>query len=486
MTKAKVTPIRTAKAARRHDRWVNETNSFGTSTDPMTRTYFDNSILLRRPDLDALYRDDWLAKRIVNVVADDATREWIRLKHDTDQAKADFVQDEMKRLHVQSAFNEALRLARLYGGDVFVIGANDGRDVTEPLGTIRDIQFFHNVDRFLAYPQTFYNDPDDINFGSVETYLVQRLMVQGSISSLVHESRVIRFDGEYMSPLNRLRNFGWHASVLQHVYESLKNFGTSNQAGAAVLQDFITKKLKISNLQDLLSSEDGESELLTRLALMASEMAIHNLAIYGADEDLDKMGTPINGLPDLITIIMNIICGAAGIPKSRLFQSESGALGGDQGKNDLRVHYDNVAAYQKNSLTDKMQRIIDLIGAQKGYAPGEVTFEWVPLWQLSDAELADVYQKTAQGDTAYITAGVLEPEEVALSRFGGDGINLSNITINAERREKYLDKLAKQPIDLDEGDGEALPGTQPGGNPDGNPGEAGQSLDPKGKMEAQK
>jgi len=439
----------------RQDRWENEVNKFGGASDPITLTTFKRSARMSRDTLDSLYEHNALAKRIVNIPADDSTREWIKLTHETSPDKAQFIEEEITRLKVQSRVWEAVVQGRLYGGNLLVLGAFDGREVNEPLGVVRKIEFMHNVDRFLVFPQTFYNDPRDMKYGEVETYLVHRIHLQGTQTSVVHESRVIRFEGEYLSQLNRLRNYGWMNPVLQHVWEGLRNYGVSNQAGSAVLQDFVTKKLKISNLQDLLADDEGFDMILKRIQLIASGMAINNVAAYGADEDMDKMGTPITGLAELMEKFEDQVSSDADIPKTRLFKSKAGALGGDQAESDLRIHYDNISAFQENELRPQIQRIIDVLGAQKGYEPGEVTFEYNPLWQISEVEEADVRLKTAQSDQIYITTGVVEPEEVAISRFGGDGVDTSDMNIDVDRREKYLVELSKTPIETDEGD----PGT---------------------------
>ena len=127
----------------------------------------------------------------------------------------------------------------------------------------------------------------------------------------------------------------------------------------------------------------------------------------------------------------------------------TGKLGGDAGEADLRTHYDNIAALQKNRLNSRMRKIIDTIGEPHGFAPGSINFEWVPLWQMSELEEAKVKRETAESDRIYIETGVVEPEEVAVSRFGDTD---SDIAINTERREKYLDQLNKQPMPLGEVD----------------------------------
>ncbi len=440
MTKLKIVPAADAKKARL-DRWINQTNKFGSITDPIARTTFFRDFTIDRFVLEAMYRYEWVTRRAVEIPAKDATREWIILRHD-DPKRIQVAEDELERIDARGKFEEAIMLGRLYGGNVMILGVFDGGAPEEPLTVIKKpIMFIANVDRFLAYPQTFYVDPLDPNFGEIETYLVNRPFVHGSDVKLVHETRVIRFDGNYLPPLERIRNFTYGASVIENIFEAVRQFGVANQSGASILEDFITKKLKIANLSQLLSNDDGESMLLKRIGIMAAEMATNNIALYGADEELDKMGTPIAGLPDMINIFIDIVSAAVEIPKSRFFQNQTGRLGGDAGANDLRIHYDNISAFQKNRLRAKVQQFLNIVLAPLGFEPGEMGFEFAPLWQLSESEQAQTRLQVAQTDQIYIQNGVVEPEEVAISRFSKEGINLDDMTIVVEPREQFIEQL---------------------------------------------
>lgn len=450
--KVNFSPKKVKRSALKLDRWVNPSSDFGGASDPMMRTYFGRDFTITQSELDNLYEGDWVARRAIDIHAKDATREWVQLTHDDDLDKAQKVTDDLVRLDVQSKFKEAIILARLYGGCAMILGAFDGQEVDQPLGTIERIEWIENVDRFHAYPSTWYQDPLDPRFGTPETYTIQRLSVVGSFTAQVHESRIVRFDGNYLPPRLRIRNFGWSAPVFQSIREALRQFGVSTQSGASVLQDFITLKVQINNLTELLRSDDGEEELVNRLSVMAQERSTHNLAVYGADETIEKMGTPITGLTDLIDLYLDVMSAAAEVPKSRFFHNETGRLGGDGGEQDKITHYDNIAAFQKNDLSAPLQKIINIVAEPLGFEEGVIKHTWNSLWQLSDEEKAKQYLDVAQADNVYIQAGVLEPEEVAINRFGGDGLNLNDMTIETGRRQKLLDEIEKQPIDLDEGD----------------------------------
>lgn len=429
-------------AARRYDRWENSKSGFGGGGDPMTQTGFQPGVLLNRGALDQIYEWDWISGKIIDIPPADATRKWLTPTHEDDPDRAEVARKELDRWNLRVHTEEAAKLARLYGGALIVFGAFDGSMMHEPLqlDRIRSVEFVHVVDRWMAYPLTFDADPGSNSFGDVETYNIQRVRVTGVQNEIVHASRVIRFEGRYMPPLRRLRNFGWQNPILVRLYEVIRQFGVSTQSLSATLQDHVIKKLKISNLQDLVAA--GQWDVVSgRLANMAQEINMHGFAVYGADEEVEKMGTPIQQLPKLAEMFIDYVSAAADIPRSRLFQNMTGTLGGDPGKNDLRVHYDNIEALQENQYRKPVQRAINILLAPLGFEEDEIGFTWNPLWQMTDAEQAEIELKTAQKDEIYIRSGVVEPEEVAVSRFSGEVPDLRQMSIDVDRRQKALEDL---------------------------------------------
>ncbi len=438
--------------ASRLDRWVNEKNNFGTSSDPMVNTSYYRERMLTRGELEALFVQDWLSRRVVTIPAEDATRNWISLTSGDDNKKAIAVEKEMNRLKMKKKFSEAIILSRLHGGALAIIGAFDGQETDMPLRKVRSVEFVDSVDRWQTHPQRYYTDETKMNFGQPETYLIHRIQIRGTLSAIVHESRVIRFDGHYLPPLERMRNLGWNAPILQNFHEELKRFGSVHQTVGAIIQDFVTKKVQIKGLRDLLSNAEGEQQLMARFATLAYGMSVHNIAVFGDDEQFDKMGTPMTGLDKIMTHFVDIASAASGIPKARLFHNQSGVLGGDAGESDLRVHYDTISAFQETDMRPQLQRVIDVVAESLGYAEGDIEFTFNSLWQLSELDESKAKKETAETDAIYIDNGVVDPEEVAVSRFSGEGVNISDMVIDVDRRKKYLEQLSKQKIDLNEND----------------------------------
>lgn len=84
-------------------------------------TYTRNSITSNIETLTALYRENWIAKRIIDVPAEDMTRAWYTIESQIEGDKL----DELKRLEahhdIQGEITSAIKWARLYGGAACLI-----------------------------------------------------------------------------------------------------------------------------------------------------------------------------------------------------------------------------------------------------------------------------------------------------------------------------------------------------------------------------
>ena len=434
----------------RGDSWYNVRSKFGgVNSDPVIMsTYTRKRARIARDEAEVLYEFEWLAARIVDQIARDATREWITFKHEKDPDKAEALREEDDRLSGRSVFEEGIKWGNLHGSSLLVLGAWDGREPEEPLEVekVRKLMFAHVIDRWLAFPSDWYRDPDEGLFGTVRVYRVHRLSIIGSPTSMVHESRVIRFDGNALPPLARVRNWGWGASVLDKVYDALRNWGISNQAAASIIPSFITFAMQMNNLQQMLANQDFAG-IQARLAEFRGQMATQNVAFYGEGEKIEKMGTPVTGLPELIDKFMNIVSGAAGIPKSILFQSESGSLGGTSSLTDQDNWFNKVVNYQEVTLRPKVRRWLDVIGAPLGLKPGEVDFEFNNLKKATPEQEADLYNKIMTGDNLAVNSGMVDSaERLGEYRFGGAKFNAALPVVDTTRIKKFLAELDKEPI----------------------------------------
>ena len=429
----------------RKDVYVNAFSGFGGAKDPIMRTAFMGEPVLTQQELEELYRHFWLARSIVNSISEDACRQRIKLNIE-DPNISTAVSSLLEDLSFWPLIEEGLRLARLYGGAVMIIGALDGQKPYEPLDLkkIARIASLTVLDRWQLSPAAMYDDPLAPGFGSPKTYRLHPVSGAALDSGrLIHESRLIRFNGAWLPERTRIANNGWHDSVLTAANQALKHFGTSLQAGAVLFQDFITKVLKIPNLAQMIS--DGNEDVLwARIQYAISNMSSLGVSLVGEGEEFSKIQTPITGLVELIDKYMDFAAAASGIPKTRLFGQQLGTLAGAD--ETTRNYYDLVKGYQQKNMRQPIMRMIDLILAESKKSGTDYSFEFAPLWQPTDKELAETRKIMAETDQIYISNQVLQPEEVALARFGPDGYSMETV-IDTDSDES--DAGAADPDDQD-------------------------------------
>ena len=409
----------------RSDAYVNTFSGFGGARDPLQRTSFAAEYVPSHTDLEQMYRFFWLVRRIVDLLPADACREGIEINTQDDNLGADLYA-RMDQLLVWERLEEALRLARLYGGSILILGAVDGQDPAMPLKIeqVRTVASFTALDRWQLTIHKAFDDPLAPEFGQPELYRIHPVLAGGAArASLVHASRVIRFGGAWLPDRLRQQNQGWDDSIITQINQNLKQFGVSIQSAAVLFQDFITKVLKIPNLAQMIA--DGQEDLLfARIQYAVGQMSSVGMSLIGDGEDLQKVQTPITGLVELLDKFMDLTAAAAGMPKTRLFGQQLGTLAG--AGETTRDWYDGVKAFQEKTLRNPLHRIITLLAAEKKNTAAW-SFEFSPLWQLTDKDLADMRKTVAETDQIYIMHNVLEPAEVALARFGPDGYSMETV-----------------------------------------------------------
>ena len=251
---------------------------------------------------------------------------------------------------------------------------------------------------------------------------------------------MIRFDGSWIPTQKQVANSGWHDSVLSSMISDIKNFIISNQSAGQLLQDFITKVLKMPNLSELIEN-DNLNAIEARIQYALRAMSNVGLSLIqggdaGVAEDFEKIQTPITGFTELLDQMKDMVCAAIKVPKVKLFGQQPGKLSGlDE---TIRIYDDEVAAYQETELRSPIERAYSLLLKSKENTKGEPdvwSLEFNPLRKKTDKEQADIHKTQSEADANYVNMGAISGEEVAESRFTQDGFKL-NTTIDIESRKE--------------------------------------------------
>jgi phage-related protein (TIGR01555 family) len=333
----------------------------------------------------------------------------------------------------------------LWGGGAGWVGAPDGRDPREPLdlGAVRSIRFLVDLDRRELIPSWWYADPLNPKFGQVEVYRLARIGGVNVDTREVHESRLLRFEGQLVTRRRAITLQGWGESELQRVYADLQQFRGAFAACATLLQDASQGVFAIKDLFTMMAG-DRQDALKKRLELMDLARSVGRSVMIDADgERFERVEVgALSGVAEAMQLFLLLLSGASEIPVTLLMGQAPAGLSAT-GDSDIRTFYDRMRTEQQATLDPQLQRLVRLLlvaqdGPTGGREPASWKITYAPLWQETPGEKADNRLKIAQADQIYLTTGVLLPEEVAISRFG-PGDEDRELTIDVSARQAALE-----------------------------------------------
>jgi phage-related protein (TIGR01555 family) len=389
------------------DSLENVLSGMGTGRDKTTGTMF--VFTERSPaELDAAYRGDWIARKVVDIPANDATREWRSWQAEKkDITRLEQVEDE---LDIQRKVRVAMQRGRLYGGGALIIGVDQG-NMDQPLviDSIRKdaLKFVHMVTRHEIAAGEMQWDLNDPWYGEPK-YYTRSL----GNNERLHPSRVVRFLGNVNpSPVSQ---DPWSDSVLQVLAEAIQQIGTVASGGALMVHESKLDVVKVPDLLKQISSKDYKDRLSNRFALANVAKSIYSLLLLDKEEEWERINANMQGLPDIVKIYLLIASGASDIPATRLLGQSPAGLSAT-GESDIRNYYDRISSEQRNDLAPALERLDQvLIRSALGTMNESIHYEWNSLWQLTEKERVEVAKGKSEIYKTDVDAGQM-PAEVLLS-----------------------------------------------------------------------
>jgi hypothetical protein len=222
----------------------------------------------------------------------------------------------------------------------------------------------------------------------------------------------------------------------------LTDFGVSHGYVANIIHDFRVAVYKITNLGDLLAA--GKDDQITkRIQIMNMARSILGAVVVGEGEEFQFNTGSVAGLADLVDRLKIRLQSSTDIPHTILFNESASGLGAT-GESERKNWFQYVAAQQKNYLKPRLVPFLTNafmcadcpVDAPKD--DWDVKFN--PLDTPTEKEQAETRKIQTDADVAYIDRGVLTPEEVRQSRFGGDTYShetqLDDTAFNAAKEEE--------------------------------------------------
>lgn len=392
----------------------------------------------------------------------DAARARQRRRDESDGSSKEMQEAISKRLidlGAMAAIREAMHYERAYGGGALLLGANDyTTDLREPLDLerVKSLDWITPLEPRELVPRYWYTNARAPKFGQPAIYQLMPMLTGPTVDREyvpqmceVHESRLIIFPGiRATRRIVAAGTYGWGDSVLTRIVTSLRAYRSGNQSAAALLTDFAQTIYKIKNLAELIAA-DGPGALMAKVQSIELVRSILRALVVDADgEDVERKSTTLTGLPETIASLTQQLAADADMPLTLLMGQSPAGLNAT-GASDIRFFYDRIAGVQRWRVAPAVMRLVEIELWANGQDPAEInhSVEFASLWQPTEKELAERNLTQAQADALYITNGVASPEEIALSRFGGDTYSL-NTHVDFDARAE-MEAVAAPPVDAD-------------------------------------
>jgi uncharacterized protein len=410
----------------RVDGLVNALTGMNTARDKSRYTTTTPLVFLGQEELENLY-GMWIPQRIVDIVAEQATRKGFKVLFGGEGAKAEVVagiEQVIEDLYILENLGLACKNARLFGGAVILLYIDDGRSADQPVDrrNIRSIEGMEVLDRWQIAP--VINEDALYDYSKATHYqIISGDLIRQPQLTYIHKDRILRFDGKWLPYRIRQRNYGWGMSALQPVYDSFRFYSTGISSAATLLTEFDIFVHKLRGLSSMLAA-GKEKDVRDRLVLNDMSKSVYRgYAIDAEKEELEFISRNFGGIGEILEKLRIDIIGASQIPHTILFGESPGGLG-STGRSEERDFAKMLGDYQSAHFKRPMQQLVEMImlskdGPTNGKVPDSWRVDFNDLFELNEREKADVRARVAAVDGRYIQLGVLHPQEVADARYGG-------------------------------------------------------------------
>ena len=338
------------------------------------------------------------------------------------------------------------KLANLGEYSTLLIGINDGRNLDQEAGKINDpgdITYLRPFSDVNSEIKSYVMDPRDPRFGLPESYQVTMGGLSGGISSMprrthvVHHSRILHIAEGTLE--NDVLGVPRLKPVLNRLVDLEKVVGGSSEIfwinGRGGLHANADKDTNLKNPEKVSEQIDDYIHKLSRV-----------LRTKGMDVKPLEMSVP--NPKDHVSVILDLISGATGIPKRILVGSERGELASSQDEsnwmNRIQERQSNFCAPMV--LEPLIQKFIDL-GALSQFSESDIQIVWPDLVSMNEKDKSEINLNRARAISHYIgSAGsdLVVPDKQFVEEI-----------LNLEYKEEEIELLkeeSEEEIEIEDGD----------------------------------
>jgi len=409
---------------------------------------------------------------ISETIATEMTRRWIKFKStgaDDGEDKAEKIKqltDEFDRLQVRDYFKELAIQDGFYGRSHLFLDFGRGpadsdtpdEELKTDIGTGRDetskgkvekgsLRALRTVEAVWTYPTT-YNAINPLRF---DWYRPQVWYVMGKE---IHCSRLPTFIGHPVPDLLKPA-YSFGGLSLSQMAKPYVDIWLKTRESVGELIHAFSVMVLMTDMQSILQPTEGGG-VLTRVAMFNTLRDNQGTFVVNkATEDFKNVSASLAGLHELQAQAQEHMMSVARIPAVKFTGiSPTGLNASSEG--EMRAFYDTVGAYQEAFFRPNLTKVMHFAMLSLwGEVDPEITFDFEPLWALSEKEEAEVRKIDAETAQVHIDTGVLDPAEER-KRVATDkdtlyeGLDAQDVPNLREEEEQGLEPIGGRPQPLAE------------------------------------
>ena len=351
----------------------------------------------------------------VETTATEMTRKWIRLvaKGDDDKSeKIKVIEAALKKYKVRDVFRTAAEHDGFFGiGQIYIdIKGVKEKDKKTPLardakgGLKGKLNGFRTIEPVWAAAYKYDSlDPTSKYFYKPESWFVMGVEV--------HSSRFLTLvSREVPDILKPAYNFGG-ISMTQLMEPYVRSWLRTRNAVSELLHTFSTSGIK-TDMSTILSGESGD-DVFNRADLYNNFRDNRGLMLLDIEsgEEFFQFNVPLGGLDKLQAQSQEQMAAPSHTPLVKLTGITPAGLNANS-DGEIRVYGDYIHAAQENLFREPLSDVINVIQLDEfGEIDQDIDFEFEPLYQLDELQLATVRKMDAETEQILIADGAVGREE---------------------------------------------------------------------------
>lgn len=346
-------------------------------------------------------------------ISTEMTRKWIKFNGgEGDKAdKLKKIEAAFNEFKVQALFRQAVLidgefgLAHLFIG---IKGQDNKRDM--PFVISKDTIGVGCLDRLVVVEPYWttpfsYNtiDPTKHDFYKPHSWFI--------MGQKTHQSRLLRFVArEVPDMLKPAYNFGG-MSMTQLMQPYVNQWLRTRNSVSDLVHSFSTSVLA-TDMQATLQDGSDHDSLFNRVRLFNSMRDNRGLMVVNKDsEELVQVNTPLGTVDALQAQSQEHMCAPCHIPIVKLFGMTPSGLNSSS-EDEIAVFYDYIHAMQELLFTDPLEKLLKIFQLHLfGEIDDDISAEFVPLHEMTTKEKSEIRKTDADAGIAYVTNGVISPDE---------------------------------------------------------------------------